>query len=269
MGPISTETSPTLTEAINNAATSIETESQAAPAETTPVETAPTESTPVEAAPTEPVETPAPVYDANTQRAVDLFNALNDPQHASNVLEFLARQAGYELKAPQPAQTQQVKEPGIADLIAESLGEEYQFLAPKLGPAIEAALNRAINPLRQEIQQTKLSSEVDRAISDLSTENKDFKQLEPEIAKLMKTMQPAPGVSYKDYLSNLTHIARAKTGNRVPQTTATAVVQRIAQNAKEALPSPSAATENRIIRGPARPTLDEAIAAALNGQLFE
>jgi hypothetical protein len=270
--PIETTENPTLDASLEAASQSIEN----APVETAPVETPTVETT--ETAPVEteqpPVETPegekAPA-DEDAQRAMQFWQALQNPETQPHVIEFLAKQAGYSLqKAQTEAAPQETAPTSVGEILAQHLGEEYAFLAPKLGSALEQALNAVVGPLREEIVRSRVTSEFDRATAALNERTKgEFKTHEKEIVGLMQRIKPAEGVPLQDYLDDLYHLAKAKKAPSSSTETAKKVVQRIQKNAQEALPSPSAATDARVLKGPNLPTLDEALAAAARGVTFE
>lgn len=217
-------------------------ENAAAPAEPEPAAPAPSEST-------EPKEDP------RVAQAMQIYEALNNPNTAPAAVEFLAKQLGYSLQQPS-AQTPAQPEPelGIKELIAKELGDDYAFLAPKLGGAIENVINRVLGPMQQQMQRTQVTNEFDRAMADLNAETKgDFGKNEAEIVKVLQRLRPADGVSTKEFLRDAYNLARAGK----PSAAANAVVSKINQRAQESLPSPAAGAEPTRVSD--QQTLDAAI----------
>ena len=70
---------------------------------------------------------------AETSEALNVYRALQDPKKARVVIETLAREAGL---FDGDKSKKQVRDE-VESILAESLGEGYEFLAPKLGPAIK------------------------------------------------------------------------------------------------------------------------------------
>lgn len=72
-----------------------------------------------------------------------LMRALRDPNQAPQIIDWLARQAGYTKQEIQNIQgRQEIKEltGDINSILERNLGEEFKFLAPKLGPAIKESI---------------------------------------------------------------------------------------------------------------------------------
>jgi hypothetical protein len=72
-----------------------------------------------------------------------ILQGLKDPQKAPMIIDFLARNAGYT----KIENKQEVKEAAadINSILEKNLGEEFKFLAPKLGPAIKEALELMVS----------------------------------------------------------------------------------------------------------------------------
>lgn len=196
-------------------------------------------------APTEPVSSePASVESVpegpsqeQIAQAIQIYQALNNPNTAPAAVEFLAKQLGYSLSQPSVQPTQSEAEMGIKEMIAKELGDDYAFLAPKLGGAIENVINRALGPLQQQMQRTQVTNEFDRAMADLNAETKgEFSKHENEIVKVLQRLRPADGVSTKEFLRDAYNLARAGR----PSPSGKAVINRINERAQESLPSPAA-----------------------------
>ncbi len=206
------------------------------------------------------------------QQALNLQKLLMDPKTAPSALRMMGELLGLQVSPNQPApQQNENKQPSIGEIVAASLGEEYKFLAPQLAKAFEQVISTQVAPLQTQIQQTKMETEFNEAVAKLNkTSNGDFDKHEAAILQLMDRLKPAAGVSVHDYLNELYTLAKGKSPIiNTPQKQVQQVVDKMKQNAQENIPSPSAATENRVVKGPALPTLAQAIEAAARGETFE
>lgn len=230
----------------------------------TPAETVET----VETKPEQPVEPPVEENRPSQEeinKALNVYKALNDPNAGPQLVKMLAEQLGITQKEVK----QELKQPGAIDFLKGALGPDYEFLAPKLATGIEGYIQSVLNPLQENIQRNRAEFEYNTAISTLQDQTKgDFQKHQDGILKLMDVVKPAPGVSTRQYLETLYKMAKAEKPVP-PASVATKVVERMTKNAQENLPSPSAATENRIVKGPALPSVADAVMAALRGERFE
>jgi len=151
--------------------------------------------------------------DPDIENAKALYKALKNPQTAMPIIQELAKQAGL-LGA---TQTQATKT--ILDVVAEHLGEEYKFLAPKIGPAIQAVVREEMKGLQTKLDQQvthKLEQEVDEALDGLNRQTKgEAKKLFPKIAKLMDEFQPSGGISTKKYITRLYNLAKQEESQQI------------------------------------------------------
>lgn len=167
-----------------------------------------------ESAEAEPPETDATAdaEDLSAQELLEsknLYKALKDPSTRSSIVAALAQQAGLLLttsgKPPSEAQTEKAAKT-VQELLADSLGKEYSFLAPKLGPAIEAVLNQereTQNARFAEIQQSNVEREVVVATEKIAQETKGAsKVFEARMAALSEEI-PIGNLSVEKYVRNL------------------------------------------------------------------
>ena len=181
--------------------------------------------------------------DAQLDESKRLYIALKDPRTAGPIIAALAAQAGLHL-TPQSskAEVKEVKKT-ITDAVAEALGDEYKFLAPKLGKAFESALEierEEHEASLQEIRQSQVERDVTTAYEKLARETKgESKRLESKMASLSEEV-PIGTMSVEKYIRRLYSIAVTET----QQTSAKKTADRIrknASNAPERLRSGSAA----------------------------
>src|SRR5215831_4230362 len=79
-------------------------------------------------------ETPAVDEEAIQGKAI--VQIFKDPQKAGAFIDFLAKQAGYTKAELRNAEPDEIKA-DITKILEKHLGQEFSFLAPKLGPALE------------------------------------------------------------------------------------------------------------------------------------
>lgn len=101
-----------------------------------------------------------PIQDLDAEQGKTLIQALRDPEKAPLVIDFLAQQAGYTKATVQNKQDIKDAKDTINEILERNLGEEFKFLAPKLGPAIkeslEAMLTGTDSDLRQRVEAQEL-----------------------------------------------------------------------------------------------------------------
>jgi len=187
--------------------------------------------------------------EAQLDESKRLYLALRDPKTAGPIIAALAAQAGLHL-TPQStkAEVKEVRKT-ITDAVAEALGDEYKFLAPKLGKAFESALEiqrEEHEASLQEIRQSQVERDVTTAYEKLARETKgESKRLESKMASLSEEI-PIGTMSVEKYIRRLYSIAVTES----QQTSAKKTADRIrknAGNAPERLRSGSAAgTESKL-----------------------
>lgn len=207
------------------------------------------------------------------KQGIALLKLLQDPKTAVDTMKFLQKQI---LGDETPSTKQQVK--SVKQLISDELGEEYQFLADKLGTAFEKALNihenniieKQVKPLKQELENAKAAQaakEVDNAWNAISKETKgDLDKYEKEISRLMDRYKPDGQVTMEEYLRDLYEIASSK-AKKAQSLKATN--EKINKNANDKQSLSSGVNETRIKRGSTLPSLKEAVLAASRGEVFE
>ena len=200
--------------AIANAAKELQTKAAtaAAPAAEAEAEPEVQETETEESAEAESAATDPTAEDLSEQELLEsknLYKALKNPETRASIVAALAQQAGLLLttsgKPPSEAQTEKAAKT-VQELLAEGLGKEYSFLAPKLGPAIEAVLNQereTQNARFAEIQQSNVEREVVVATGKIAQETKGAsKVFEARMAALSEEI-PIGNLSVEKYVRNL------------------------------------------------------------------
>jgi hypothetical protein len=93
-----------------------------------------------------------------------IVQILKDPNKASAFIDFLARQAGYSKGEIKTQADVKEAEADINKILERHLGQEFQFLVPKLGPALKEGLEALIesrdtnSDLRVRLERQELKS---------------------------------------------------------------------------------------------------------------
>ena len=104
-----------------------------------------------------------PQMDEEAIQGKAIVQILKDPQKAGAFVDFLAKQAGYTKAEVRNAEPDEIKA-DITKILEKHLGQEFSFLAPKLGPALEEALDTKISSrgtdsdLRARVEKQELKA---------------------------------------------------------------------------------------------------------------
>lgn len=164
-----------------------------------------------------------------------LYNALKDPKLRGPVILALAQEAGLNFNPPTTKVEEKKQEKAIRELVAETLGPEYKFLADKLGTVIEEVVGRLEsqnNETRLEQQQQQILRETNETLAKLAKETKgESRKLEAKMVQLMDKFPSGPNTSVDEYIRGIYSLA---SGGRVAQTTKTQIADKIRNNSKNA-----------------------------------
>lgn len=198
------------------------------------------------------------------EEALRIYNLLKDPQQGKELVRYLARQAGLEVK---DGATEKSAVKAAEEVLEESLGAEYKFLAPKLLPGLRALINEEVKGIKQVLVQgerTKLSQDYDMAWEALNEQTEgDFEKHGENIIKAMEEFPYSGKQSIKQYLSRLYKMVG---GEKQVEKKLSKTIERIRRNAEEAEPQNSGAGDDRVKNSSRLPTREEAILAAMKGK---
>ena len=198
------------------------------------------------------------------KEALKIYNLLKDPAQGKEVVRFLARQAGLEIRE---GESEKKATKAAVDVLVESLGEEYKFLAPKLLPGLRALINEEVSQVRRAIaegERQKLSQDYDTAWESLNEQTEgDFESHGEAIIKAMEEFPYAGKQPIKQYLSRLYKMVG---GEKVVEKKVGRTLERIRRNADEHEVLGSGASDDRVKNSSRLPTREESIAAALKGK---
>jgi len=156
--------------------------------------------------------------------ALSLYRALKDPRTAKSILTVLAQEHNISFGPRDTPEVKAEKVSSLRDVIKEELGDEYQFLAGKLGNVMEKVLanERKLSAAQlAEISNRQAEREADEAFTWLAATYTDAGEYESEIAVLIERTPMPKGISAKEHLEELYAIAKHR-GNKVKQSKALA-----------------------------------------------
>jgi len=162
-----------------------------------------------------------------------LYLALRDPKMRGPILAALAAQAGVNLTTESKSSEVKEAKKSITKAVEEALGDEYKFLAPKLGKAFEAALQIQAEENEaqlSEIRTQQIERDVTTAYEKLSRETKgESKKLEAKMATLSEEI-PIGTMTVEKYIRRLYSLAVTES----QQSSARKVADKIRKNAGDA-----------------------------------
>lgn len=234
--------------------------------ETTPTESETPEKTEETTETGEKKETKVSEPDAKTKRALEFYEALTGP-NGMKVLEQVAKQFDMRLTTEKDVEKVVNK---AASIFQQELGEDYEFLAPKLEKAVDRYIKEKVEP---QIEAAKVSSAENRynqAIDNFYRRNgipkEERAEVYKELDKASKRLGLVDGESLDDYLDDLyTLVSTKNTGLKEKIERAT----KIRRNLDEEEVPPYGSGEFSIKPGPKNPTIEEAVEAAARGIKWE
>jgi hypothetical protein len=209
----------------------------------------------------------AEAEDPNSRLALDLYNSLQDPAKAKDVVKYLAAKAGLQVQEEDSSPKQAIKQT-LADL-KEGIPNEMHFLVDGLKPAIEKIVSKAIEdtvtPLKQAQLQDKeqlVMGQINTAYDTMRAKHKDFDKYENRMNKLSEDFAYRPGTDMTKYLDGLYKLATMETkeGEAVSH-----AVNKINKNAQRVNLQSAETSEGTVQPGSKLPTLREAVLAGVKG----
>lgn len=202
------------------------------------VETTETTETSEEETPETPEsddEPPAPEEDlseAEIAESKNLYKLLKDPKTKDLVLTALAQNAGLLGEAQTKQEIREAKS-SISDILTDSLGKEFAFLVPKLGPAIEKILEQEREVSAQQVgrlEAVQLETQTQSVLNKLAAESKGTSRaLEGKMAALAQKFPASQDISVEEYVRGLYAMA-SSSHQKAP---AGRIAERINRNSKD------------------------------------
>lgn len=179
------------------------------------------------------------------KQAIALFKMLKDPNTSDLVIRQLAQKAGL-LKEVETKQDVREAKRDLKAIVKEKLGDEYKFLADKLGDVMEAVLEEERLSQKGDIARIEAQNterEVQNVLDKLARETKnESRKVESRMVELMDKFTIGKNISVEDYLRGL--YAQA-TASRSSATVKGQMADRINRNSKDTasrLASPSSSS---------------------------
>jgi hypothetical protein len=201
-------------------------------------------------------------------KAIRLYEALEDPTIGPGVLRSLAEKAGILGVKEGKTETQITKT--VVDVLKESLGAEYEFLAPGLAKGISEIVRQTvaeqIRPVQEQTNEAierAVKADVDSAYAKMESTHKDFKKYDAEMTALSKRLPYTGDYPMEEYLENLyTLVTKDVKETKIVGDT----VDKINKNAKELRDSSTEVQDTRVSKGSKLPSIDESVRAAFRGE---
>lgn len=208
--------------------------------------------------------------------AKQLFAAIKDPQKAPIVIDFLARQLGYQ--PPETKKEAQSQTKDIVDELKESLGPELEYIADKMGPVIKKHLNNQVEAARAEsqahinqIQTERLETQFDKVQKALAkqyfSDGQIPEKLASEMLGIMDILTPSEKQTPEQYLEDVMFLAARRTGTEVKKLTQQQKIERSRNNVPSRLQESKVAPRSaqpEVLNSKTRMTLDDSIRAAMS-----
>lgn len=216
--------------------------------------------------------------EAEKTQAEQLFKALKNPETQGSVIEFLAKQAGYQ-KIETKQEAKEVKDE-VLETLKESLGEQFDFLADKLAPAINKIVDKKLTENTKDIreklnegEEDKLRSAADIKQRELAKEYFDSDAIPDDILedmeKMMDKISPTKDMTVQQYVETVFYAVAGK--RKLTPTTKTSK-ERTEKNKNDAashLASSGAKQADAIPVGSKKMNLNEAVKAAMEAVKLE
>lgn len=206
------------------------------------------------------------------KEAKTLYKALKDPKTASTVVSALAMQLGL-LAGPKAVETpkEEVKaKKDILSIFKESLGKEFDFLAPKIAAAVDEVMQQQNEERQLEIQQTnnaRIASETSTAMNAIAKRtNGESRKLEPKMVELSSKILPSPGMKVEEYIEVLYTLASSGKQSGIIKTQLNDKIRRNANDVTARIRSAGGNREETGIDPNKKYSLKESVALAVKMQ---
>ena len=162
-------------------------------------------------------ETPEEPSKEDIERALSLLKLIQDPKTSKETVALLAKEVGLTPDATKEEKKEATK--SLEDIFKAELGADLEFMAPGLFKAVQkviaAAVSEATAPITKDISESKAEKQselISSSFDKMENEYKNFKELEPEINKLIDTHKPRPGQNPEAYFKELFFLAAGEKG---------------------------------------------------------
>lgn len=199
------------------------------------------------------------------KEALKLYRDLKGPKGVQT-LEGIAKSVGLELKGTKEEKKEQVK--NVSEIFQAHLGEDYKFLAQRIGSALEQVIAEKLLPEVNSAKQSSVEIAVNGHLKDIYDEESipkiERSSLRDKMDKLSIDLPFSGTGDMRVYLKRLYNIVireDIKTRQRI---------EKINRNAEEEdYISAVGSTTERFVKGPKNPSLRQSIEAAARGERWE
>src|SRR5215467_3843972 len=112
-------------------------------------------------------ETQETTEDPTAKMAMDLYNSLNDPTRAGEVVKFLAARAGLKIQEDEVTPKAATKE--TIEELKNGIDPNLHFLVDGLKPAIEKMINSRVEAALNPVKQAQLQDRETQVMSQINT----------------------------------------------------------------------------------------------------
>lgn len=226
------------------------------------------------------LEVDASSDDIKTSLAI--LRALRDPKTSADTIEFLAKQAGYNLE-----NKKEVKqlEKDFKTILKEDLGDSYEFIGgDKFAVAIEKAFKSALSgeiesrtkPVIERLSQAEAQANQQKADTAMDamwkrnevTDPKVREKIAGQMLRKMAAMPAGPESNIDIYLDDIYALV---TKDRRDATTVKKTITKVRNNAQDVERRQGEGSDDdaRIIKGSKLPSVREAVEAAFRNERLE
>lgn len=208
------------------------------------------------------------------ERALELFDALRNPETAGDTLQSLVTVA----KNRGILKTEEGREEaaeGIVDLLKKNVHEDNHYMVEALGPALEKIFEKMANG--QKVSTTQIEKRLDQLNlaeqeKELSTQieailSKDkYSDYLDEINALVDEYPLPEGADFEKHLDKLLRVAKAESGEKKKTQQEKRVAEKAKKNLEESLPSSKTGNPDDVVVVNKRLGLSDSIDLALQGK---
>lgn len=212
--------------------------------------------------------------DLKTERALELFDRLSDPETTAETLALLTSAAQNRGLLKTETGREEATE-SLLDILKKSVSEENHYMVDALAPGLEKIFEKLSKG--QEVSTKKLETQIlsitekeqlaenEKFVEGL-LESEKYKDYLDEMNTLMEEIPPSEGVDIEKYLDRLLRVAKAEHGDKKTEEKEKRTAEKVKQNLEERTPSSKAKNADDVVIVNKKVNLEEAIDFALKGQ---
>lgn len=144
-----------------------------------------------------------------------ILELLRNPRTRAITIRQLAEEAGLQIAEKGEDSEKKVTKTFLQDL-AEALGNDWKFLAPKIAGPFQKALKAQVAELQEvhaETERSRLRRESERAEQEFNRTHPDAKKYQRRMIQLMEKYPPSAEVDMSEYLEDMYQLSKNRSGN--------------------------------------------------------